>query len=140
MARPEPSASRGELRAWLKTAVRSTMLDRVPPDYEPEGPGSGGPTRDHARDLLARLQALDPGTSPPDGVLSEIRAFRSWVEARLKTSRRLILGGASGDEGAVHRLGTEKRPAPRAEPTPARHPGPGPRPEHDPLWDRWLDG
>ncbi|HEY2157520.1 MAG TPA: hypothetical protein VGH33_17970 [Isosphaeraceae bacterium] len=77
--REPQNESRGRLRAWLKMAVRSTTLDRVPPGYEPDGPGSGGPTRDFARSLLARLQAFDPGTSPPDELLDEVRAFRSWV-------------------------------------------------------------
>ncbi len=137
MSRPgQPNESRGQLGAWLKMAVRSTLLDRVPPDYEPACPGTGGPTRDHARDLLARFQALDPWTSPPGEVLDEIRTFRTWVEGRLKASRRIILGGASGGDVPVHRLDSAKRPTPRRRNPPDDPPGIEP----DPMWDRWLDG
>jgi hypothetical protein len=141
MPRPEPIPSRGQLRAWLKMAVQSTMLDRVPADYEPDGPGTGGPTREYARGLLARWQALDPGTTPPTHILAETCAFRVWVEARQRTSRRLIL---AEEDPPVHRLGPEPwspSPPPPVAPPPRRSDDRRPPTLLDhPLWDRWLDG
>ena len=140
MPRPEPDETRGQLRAWLRMAARSTMLDRVPPGYEPDGPGSGGPTREYARHLLAQLQAAEAGGRPPEEVVAEVRAFRAWVDARQRTSRRLIL---AEEDGPVHRLGPEPRPPspPPPAPTPRRRPERRPTtPLDHPLWDRWLDG
>jgi hypothetical protein len=145
MARPEPAETRGQLRAWLRMATRSTMLDRVPPHYEPDRPGSGGPTRVYARELLARLLDVESGTRPPDEVVAEIRAFRAWVDARQRDSRRLIL---AEEEGPAHRLGDQKRPSflrppspPPAASPPRRHAdGRPPTLLYHTLWDRWLDG
>jgi hypothetical protein len=141
MPRPEPSPTRGQLRAWLRMATRSTMLDRIPPDYQPDGPGSGGPTRAYARELLARLLDVESGTRPTDEVIAEVRAFRAWVDARQRNSRRLIL---AEEEGPVHRLGAEARP-PSPPPPPVARPrrrddGRPPTLLDHPLWDRWLDG
>lgn len=142
MARPEPNEPRGRLRVWLKMALQSGQLDRIPPEYEPDGPGSGVPARAYARELLAALQAAEGGSRAPGEVVAAIRSFRAWVDAHQKTARRLIL---AEEEGPVLRLDPGKRPlAPPPPPAaPPRRPRGGETPRtllDHPLWDRWLDG
>jgi hypothetical protein len=137
MASTEPSATRGQLRAWLKTAIKSGMLDRLPPYFEPEG-GVRRDAFDHAHALLIELQELDSAARPPGEILTEVKAFRAWVDDRLRRSRRIILAEGSTEEREVPRPAREvRRPAP---PPPPTRRAPDPPPELDPMWDRWLDG
>jgi hypothetical protein len=136
MASTEPSATRGQLRAWLKTAIKSGMLDRLPPYFEPEG-GVRRDVLDHAHALLIELQERDSATRPPGEVLAEVRRFRAWVDDRLRRSRRIILAEGSVEEMEVPRPVREVR---RPAPAPPAQRSPEPRPELDPMWDRWVDG
>jgi hypothetical protein len=79
MLKPEPSASRGELRVWLKTALRSGVFDRVPSDYARPGSCAVVAPKDYADDLLAELQTFDPDSRQLAEILQDIREFRRWV-------------------------------------------------------------
>lgn len=148
MPRNESGGGRHPLRVWLKLALQSGLLDRIPPRCDPERTGAPCPTEEYARALLAELN--DPESS--DRTLPEIvaaaRRFREWVEFRQKVSRRMILGqwqseGAAAADAAwtperrtpaptrAHRI---KRPD-RTDPDDAPA-----RPRSDPMWDDWLDG
>src|SRR5262249_95631 len=56
MPTSQPGANRHQLRVWLKWAIESGLLDRVPPRYDPEGSGDPQPIADYARPLLAELK------------------------------------------------------------------------------------
>ena len=124
-------------------ALRSGQLDRVPPEYEPDGPGGGVPTREYAHDLLAALQAAESGTRPSAEVIAAIHAFRAWVTARLQNSRRVIL---AEEGGPILHLPPQRRTPPPPPPA-GRRPDAGdavaierpPTLLDHPLWDRWLD-
>jgi hypothetical protein len=138
--RPDPPASRGRLRVWLKMALQTGVLDRVPDHHGP----SGRSTLEYARDLFSELQSAHLSTQPPAALLTEIRAFREWVEARQRTSRRAILAEPSREDLMSYRLGRPKKPtAPAALPSiqsPRRRSDTADTPVNlDPLWDRWMD-
>jgi hypothetical protein len=136
-SQPDPTATRGRLRVWLKTALQTGLLDRVPAHYTP----ASRPTLEYALDLLAEIQAADLSSHPPAKLLAEIRAFRAWVEERQRHSRRLMLAESSQEDGRSYRLGSPKKdPAPPDPPPQRRRPDPDPPLELDPMWDRWLDG
>ncbi len=142
MSRGESRGNRHELRVWLKLALESGVLERVPPRCDPEGTGSPGPTDDYARRLIAELK--DPESS--DRTLPEIilaaRRFRDWIEYRQKASRRIILGGWQTEGAAAWspERRTPARPALTKRPARSESGEVGPGPTADPMWDDWLDG
>lgn len=149
MPRNESASGRHPLRVWLKLALQSGVLDRIPPRCDPDGTGTPRPTEEYARALLAELK--DPESS--DRTLTEIvasaRRFRDWVEFRQKISRRMILGqwtseGAAA-AGAADWMPERRTPAaaraPRMKRPDPTDPDDAPaRPRSDPMWDDWLDG
>lgn len=138
MPRNERAAGRHELRVWLKLAIETGVLDRVPPRFDPDGSGVPRPVDEYARGLLAELKDPESSDRPLRDVIADARRFRAWVEHRQKVSRRMILGQWE-TEGAAEWIPEARRLPPR-EKVP-HHPGPRPsRPEADPLWDVWLDG
>jgi hypothetical protein len=140
MPRQEPSAGRHQLRVWLKLAIETGVLDRVPPRYDPDGSGEPQSTHDYARRLLVELKDPESSERLLGEILADARRFREWVEYRQKVSRRMILGQWE-TEGAVDWV-PEHRPSNHNE----RGKNPhwlGPdvaRPKSDPMWDDWLDG
>ena len=60
MSKPEPRANRHQLCVWLKWAIESGLLGKVPPRYDPDGSGEPEPTEDYARRLLAELKTRIP--------------------------------------------------------------------------------
>lgn len=142
MPQNESGGGRHPLRVWLKLALESGLLDRIPSRCDPEGIGTPRPTEEYARALLVELK--DPESS--DRTLSEIvaaaRRFRAWVEFRQKVSRRMILGQWQS-EGAAEWT-PERRPPARAHrmkrPDATDPDQPPARPRSDPMWDDWLDG
>lgn len=133
-------SGRHALRAWLKLAIQSGVLGRVPPRYDPDGSGVPRPTEDYARGILAELKDPESSGRPLRDILADARRFRDWVEYRQKVSRRMILG-QWGTEGAAARV-PEVRPSPRAgrEKRPRAADLDEARPRSDPMWDDWLDG
>jgi hypothetical protein len=142
MPTSEPGANRHQLRVWLKWAIESGLLDRIPPQYDPDGSGDPQPTEDYARGLLAELKDPESSRRPLREILAEARQFRDWVEYRQKMSRRIILGRWDS-EGAAARVPERLTPT-RSDRTkrPARieREDASARPHADPMWDDWLEG
>jgi hypothetical protein len=142
MPQREPGTNRHQLRVWLKLALETGLLDKVPPRYDPDGSGDPQPTADYARQLMVELKDPDPSERPIREIVAEARRFREWVEFRQKMSRRIILGGWDS-EGAAARMPEERTPAllDRGKRPPRIDRGDAdPRPKSDPMWDDWLDG
>jgi hypothetical protein len=142
MATSQPGANRHHLRVWLKGAIESGLLDRVPPQYDPDGSGDPQPAEDYARRLLADLKDPESSGRLLREILAEARRFRDWVEYRQKVSRRIILGRWDSEGAAAwvpERL-TSTRPDPEKRPLRIEWEDARTRPRADPMWDDWLDG
>lgn len=133
-----PPPKPNQLRVWLKQAIESGALERIPSQY-PLASGSRD-TFEYARGLLAELRDHAANARPLEAIVKDARQFRAWVETRQQVSRRIILAESRAGEGFETeftqpapedppRLRGETRPAPRSK---------SPRPE--PMWDDWLDG
>ncbi len=138
MPRPLPPPKPNPLRAWLKQAMQSGILERIPQRC-PLGPGGSSDTLDYALELMAELR--DPDTSPRElaAIVADAQAFRRWVESRQQVSRRIILAESRQGEGFEPE---PLRPARveqehRTERAPSRPPA---SPRADPMWDELLDG
>jgi hypothetical protein len=142
MPKPEPGANRHQLRVWLKWAIESGLLDKLPPQYDPdpEGLRDPQPTDGYARWLLADLRAPDSRRRPLNQVLADVRRFWAWVEDRRKLGRRIILAELPPSD--ARSMVPQRRPSAPTQ----REDRPRPRqsgsthPESHPLWDEWLDG
>ncbi len=140
MATPESHPSWGHWRVWLKGTVESGLLDRLPPQFDPDGSGHPRNVDGYARRLLARLRDPNSDSRPPRELLAELGRFRSWVESRRSVSRRIILAeGQSPDAASLERESGSRPPtsAKREQRPPAPR---STRPRSDPMWDDWLDG
>jgi hypothetical protein len=140
MPKQEPSAGRHQLRVWLKLAIETGVLDRIPPQYDPDGSGNPQPTDDYARGLLAELKDPESSERLLREILADARRFREWVEYRQKVSRQMILGQWETQGAAAYV--PERRPSTRIEREnrPHRIRPDVARPKSDPMWDDWLDG
>jgi hypothetical protein len=141
MSDPFSRATRGQLRIWLKWAVESAVLDRLPPRYEGEGSGSLQSPEVYARALLDEMRNLDTGPRSPEEILADVRRFRMWLEGRQKISRQIILadprGSASPMEDTPAQLRRDQR---RRSSTSQAERLSYPHPRENPMWDDWLDG
>jgi len=140
MSKHEPGANRHHLRVWLKWAIESGLLDKVPPQYHPDDSHDAQPTDRYARQLLPELKDPDSSKRLLNQILADVRRFRDWVEFRQKLSRRIILTGGQTDgaEAAVleRRASTRihrEKSARRIEPADTN-------PKSNPMWDDWIDG
>lgn len=142
MSRPEPRESRGRLQIWLRTAIRSNMLDRIPGEYE------GSDSRDYARQLIAELLAPESSGRSYSEIVADVHRFRVWVGERQKIARRIILTEGLASVGASRPAeDSAPPPTPSLRPHPARsaqrESSPPPRdenPRYHPMWDKYLDG
>ncbi len=140
MPKQEVSTNRHHFRVWLKWAVESGLLDKLPPLCDAEGCGGPQPTDQYARRLLAELRDPESSTRPLKQIIVDAHQFRMWVEARQKHSRRIILTEMHpGDLGEWAPQRCRSNPAVRED-----GPAPAPRkptsPGRNPMWDDWLDG
>jgi len=136
MPKNEPVANRHHFRVWLKLAIETGLLEKLPPQYEPDDSQPPQPTDRYARQLLAELRDPDSGRRPLSQILADARRFRAWVDFRQKVIRRLIL--AEGASVVVPEGQPSTRAAPEKSPR-QRDPG-GASPKSNPMWDDWLDG
>ena len=136
MPQNEPVANRHQLRVWLKLAVETGPLEKLPPHYEPDDSQHPQPTDRYARQLLAELRDPESSRRPLTQILADTRRFRARVDFRQKVSRQMIL--AEGASMAMPEGEPSTRAAPEKRPR-QRVPG-GADPESDPMWDDWLDG
>jgi hypothetical protein len=144
VSRPEPT--RGQLRVWLKWALQSGLLEKLPERCDLEGPHDSRTPRDVAHALLAALQ--DPESSRQDraDAMAEAQRFQAWVDRRLKANRQLLLAErasehadrgwlerwARAEEMRQHQEREERSAAPAAAPPV--------KPRWDSMWDAELDG
>jgi len=136
MAKNEPIANRHHYRVWLKLALETGVLDKLPPQYEPDDSDHPQPTELYARQLLAELKDPESSKRPLAQILADAERFRAWVDFRQKVTRRLILSeGAS----AVLPEGQRSTPAAREKSPRRRQPGCA-NSDSNPMWDDWLDG
>jgi hypothetical protein len=131
MSKAEPERSHGEWRIWLRSSLRSGLLDRLPLLYEP----AGMPTVEYAWKLLDQLRNPDPHVRPVREVIAEAKAFGVWVVACQKAARRTVL---------AERIGKVVEPAlviPYVPRNPPRRVAPPPQgsPRSNPMWDDLLD-
>lgn len=140
MPHSRPRPTRGPLRVWLRCVLQSSLLEKLPPQYDVEGEHDSTTPEAVARRLLAALS--DPRISRKDlnAILVQAEEFRSWVDRRLKANRRLLLSeqaSADVDRGWLERWAmAEIRRQERMAPAP----GLPPSPRQDPMWDVELDG
>jgi hypothetical protein len=139
MPKPEASANRHEFRVWLKWALESGLLEKLPPQCDADGCEPPQPTDQYARGLLAELRDPELSTRPLKQIIADARQFRIWVEACQKQCRRMILAEIHpGDLGEWAPLRQSSNPAGQEEepqPTTRKPPNPG----RNPMWDDWLD-
>jgi hypothetical protein len=139
MSKPSPRPKPNPLRVWLKQAIHSGTLERIPRHYSP-GAGGSHDTIDYARDLLAELRDPDTSARPLDAIVDDAVRFRRWVESRQQVSRRIILAESRPGEGyepeppRPARDDRERRPE-RDQRAPRQA-----SPRSDPMWDELLDG
>ncbi len=139
MPRPEASANRHQLRVWIKWALESGLLDKLPLLCDAEGCEPPQRTDRYARGLLAELRNPGSSTRPLKQIMADARQFQMWVDSRQKHCRRIILvemhPGNLGDwmpqRQSSNPAGQEEEPRPTM-----RKP---PNPRRNPMWDDWLD-
>jgi hypothetical protein len=142
MSKPESRPNRHHFRIWVKMAIQSGLVDRLPPLYEPNPFQVSVKTGEYARQLLAALQDPDSSGRTLREIIGDARRFRSWVESRRKDSRRRTLVEGRPEERVIDMPPGEPRKVPAAEPRPRRpqrSDQPDPHPKLHPMWDDWID-
>jgi hypothetical protein len=143
MLKPEPQPTRGQLRVWLKWAVQSGLLDKLPPSYDLDEPADPPATEQVARQLLAELRDPDLSGRPLSRVTADIDRFRRWVESRQRISRQIILTElemARSDPAWLENWASASayvRERENRRGTTSRHRIVS---RSDPMWDEHLDG
>jgi hypothetical protein len=142
MSKPESGPNRHHFRIWVKMAIQSGLIDRLPPRYEPDAYQDSVKTGEYARQLLVALQELDSSGRTLKEIIGDARRFRSWVESRRKDSRRRTLVEGRPEERVIDMPPGEPRKVPAAEPRPRgaqKLDQPDPHPKLHPMWDDWID-
>jgi len=143
MLKPEPKPTRGQLRVWLKWAVQSGLLDKLPPNYDLDEQADPAATEQVARQFLAELRDPDSSRRPVSRITADVDRFRRWVESRQRISRQIILNEletARADPAWLENWATASAHT-REHVRESGRPSP-PRivPRSDPMWDEDLDG
>lgn len=136
MPNNEPVGNRHQLRVWLKLALETGLLEKLPPQYEPDDSQRPQSTEQYARQLLAELKDPDASKRPLRQIIADARRFRDWVDFRRKVNVRNILA-----DGAVATV-PERLPSFEqvAEDYRRRRDLDGANSRSNPMWDDWLDG
>lgn len=136
MAKNEPVANRHHYRVWLKSALETGVLEKLPSQYAPDDSQPPQPTEFYARQLLAELRDPESSRRPLAQILANAERFRVWVDFRQKVTRRLILS-----EGASSVVPEAQPPTRVSQQNVQRQRRPASAsPESNPMWDDWLDG
>jgi len=126
---------------WIKWALESGLLDKLPPLCNALGCETSQPTEQYARGLLAELRDPESSTRPLKQIIAAARQFRMWVEARQKHGIRMIL--AEMHPGNLGEWAPQRRRSPNPtdrEVVPEATTGKPHNPRRNPMWDDWLDG
>jgi hypothetical protein len=143
MAKPEPAPNRHHFRVWIKMAIQSGLIEKLPPLYDSQRFQSPLGTVEYARQLLAELRDPDASTRMLKEIIAEARQFKSWVEARRKDSRLRILVEGRPEERIIDMPPGRPRPSTDPERRPRRsqrNNDPDTCPKLHPMWDNWIDG
>jgi hypothetical protein len=142
MPKPKPNPNRHHFRVWLKLAIESGMLERLPRSYKPDESQPSRETERYARQLLSELRDPDSSKRPLKEIIAEARQFRAWVEARRKDNLRQILVESRPEDRIIQMPPGRPRMAPNPERPPRRTERteqPESNPRLDPMWDHWID-
>jgi hypothetical protein len=141
MPKPESKPTRGQLKVWLKWAVQSDPLEKLPPRCDLEDLADPPDTEEVAHRLLAELRDPESNRRPISRITADIERFRRWVETRQKINRQLILTEVESARTGPELLETRRAVVNRSDDqergrTARRRIAPG----SDPMWDQDLDG
>jgi len=139
MPKPETRPNRHHYRVWIKWAIESGLLGKLPPRYEPDGFPNPQDTEPYARQLLAELRDPDSSRRRLKQIVADARQFKNWVEARRKDNLRIILATGRPEETiSIPPRRRSSAPSDQERQTrPTRREDTNPR--LDPMWDDWLD-
>ncbi len=136
----ESSSNRHPLRIWIKWALETGLFEKLPSEYASAGSENPFGTESYARHLLAELRNPDSSRRTLQQIIADARHFRTWVEARQKDYRRLVLreNGYQRPHGVMP---AETRPSISIdrEIKPGQTRTRSPNPRSNPMWDDWLD-
>jgi len=142
MPKSKPGPNRHHFRIWIKMAIQSGLIDRLPPVYEREGFQNPLRTDEYARQLLAELRDPDASRRTLKEIIVSARQFKNWVEARRKDNRHRALQESRTEERVIEMPPGRPRATPEHERRPRRTQQPDQsdtNPKLHPLWDDWID-
>jgi hypothetical protein len=139
MPKPEPGPNRHHYRVWLKWAIESGLIEKLPPLYDPDGIQNPQRTEAYARQLMAELRDPDSLKRPLKLIIADARQFKSWVEARRKDGLRIMLREGRPEERISIPPRRQARAAGERENTTRHSQREENDPRLDPMWDKWLD-
>ena len=90
MPKPQPGPNRHHFRIWIKMAIQSGLIEKLPPLYEPIGNQSPFQTEAYARRLLTELRDPEASRRPLKEIIADARQFKTWVESRRKDGLKRI--------------------------------------------------
>jgi hypothetical protein len=125
MPKHDGELNRHLLCVWVRWAIESKLVDKLPAQYGAGGPRNSESTVGYASHLLAELR--DPASSerPLSQILADAQRFREWADSQQTISPRIGL-----DE-------IDLEPQPRERAPGAQR---GSKTKSDPMWDDLLDG
>jgi hypothetical protein len=139
MPKPQPGPNRHYFRVWIKMAIQSGLVDKLPPLYEPDGSQSPQDTEAYARQLLVALRDPDASKRTLQGIMADARQFKQWVEAYRKDGRRRMLVESRPEDRIIEMTPRRPRTMPTDDSRPRRTAPPDTNPRLHPMWDDWID-
>jgi hypothetical protein len=142
MPKPEPGPNRHQFRIWIKMAIQSGLIDKLPTLYEHQGSQNRPRTGEYARQLLTELRNPDASRRTLKEIIADARQFKSWVEARRKDGRLRMMVKSRPEERIIEMPPRRPRPATAEERRPRRSVRtnePDASPKLHPMWDDWVD-
>ncbi len=142
MPKPEPGPNRHHFRVWIKMAIQSGLIDKLPPVYEPCGSQGPENTDAYAHQLLTELRDPNASRRTLKEIIADARQFKTWVEARRKVGRLRMLVESRPEERIIEmppgrpRAATDQERRPRRT---QRTDRPDTNPKLHPMWDDWID-
>jgi hypothetical protein len=143
MPKPQqPGPNRHHYRIWIKMAIQSGLIEKLPGRYPHAGSQSPVEAVDYARRLMIELRDPDASGRTLREIIADARQFKSWVEARRKDDVKRTLIESRPEDRIIEMPPGEPRAAAYHEQRPRRSRQPDPpdtNPKLHPLWDDWID-